>query len=466
MVQAMAVAREIERLYEATESVDPADIDTLGDDTAAGKRRRAPALAGALEPEAEPTPAGKRRLRLRAEVSLPARYKGSRVARQAVFGGKDDEGEDADSVGDAVGAESEEGDDVFGGGSVSSAAAGGFSIPEDLEKEYARMLKQNKHELEVMRAPSAADVERRKAEGKRLKQQLEAWSAMVEFRIHLEGALGGAHRLPTGAVRSAFLDADPAVAAEVEAVEAEVRALAGSLAALQRRLAGRRVEGLSLPGAKSVRGATEAAAWSAMDGQLKPTLDWALGVADDWKEKTRLDARRSFKVLDQSLSAQMQAFAETDSVKLRRRSTSGGRHSVFGAAPPAETPELPANGSALVAAEAPAGDANQEERDIYDDREFYVQLLREVLAGGGQAGDEAREAQAELASGRRSGQKKRRADVERRASKGRKIRYVPIERLQNFMAPRPREVSQNGLLGELSMAEALMNSLFAKPRVS
>ncbi|CAK8994656.1 Hypothetical protein SCF082_LOCUS4024, partial [Durusdinium trenchii] len=41
--------------------------------------------------------------------------------------------------------------------------------------------------------------------------------------------------------------------------------------------------------------------------------------------------------------------------------------------------------------------------------------------------------------GRRAQKRKAQQEVERRASKGRKIRYRPIEKLQNFMAARPRQ---------------------------
>lgn len=35
--------------------------------------------------------------------------------------------------------------------------------------------------------------------------------------------------------------------------------------------------------------------WKMLDARLQSVLDWALQVADEWKESTRLDARRSFK---------------------------------------------------------------------------------------------------------------------------------------------------------------------------
>merc|ERR1711870_43794 len=105
------------------------------------------------------------------------------------------------------------------------------------------------------------------------------------------------------------------------------------------------------------------------------------------------------------------------------------------------------------------------EKDVYDDHEFYVQLLREVLGGGSSkdesVAEQAKQLQNEL-QGRRANKKKARTDVERRASKGRKVRYVPIEKLQNFMAPGPRAPDQNGSANsiETSSVGALLQALF------
>merc|ERR1712054_203490 len=100
---------------------------------------------------------------------------------------------------------------------------------------------------------------------------------------------------------------------------------------------------------------------------MQPLMDWGLSIADEWKERTRLDARRSFKVLDQSLSSQMRA-SEGEPEKLRRRCTPlPGKHKVFGC-----------SGHIPPSADKDGDQANalEEERDIIDDREFYVQLLR------------------------------------------------------------------------------------------
>jgi len=299
-----------------------------------------------------------------------------------------------------------------------------------------------------------------------LKRQLAAWNAVLEFRIHLESALAAGHRLPMGKRHALFCAASTGVSSEAAATSADLRDLLGTLLETQQRVVecrgmpfnetpGDTVQKTSPDG----QGGSEAKAWDVVEGRLQRILGWELGIADAWKERTKLDVRRSFKVLDQSLALQMNTLDEADvASKLRKRCVPPvGRHKIYGARQ--TQVELQQADEAVVTTQN-EGRTNDNERappeeEIYDDRDFYAQLLREVLAGGSlgsNADSAAREVQADL--GKRSQNK--RADVDRRASKGRKIRYVSIEKLQNFMAQRPRSVDT-----EVSM-DAMLAGLFAK----
>eukprot|EP00245_Coleochaete_scutata_P008643 TRINITY_DN2680_c0_g1_i1.p2 TRINITY_DN2680_c0_g1~~TRINITY_DN2680_c0_g1_i1.p2 ORF type:complete len:134 (-),score=34.55 TRINITY_DN2680_c0_g1_i1:269-640(-) len=79
----------------------------------------------------------------------------------------------------------------------------------------------------------------------------------------------------------------------------------------------------------------------------------------------------------------------------------------------------------------------QEEEDVdpetFDDTEFYQQLLREFLDAADPNALGGMNALRKLRN-------KKRKVVDRRASKGRKIRYTVHPQLVNFMAPVPREL--------------------------
>jgi len=421
------------------ESLDPADLDSLGDETVAGRRNSAlDGISQGIRPE-------KGRLRMRAKVPVLEEYTGKKVGRKEVFGDdEDDIDEDEDELEPPPALDFQEDMDEDDG-ALSAGLSGGFSITKGLEQEYQKMMGAQQRDLEVMRQPSAEDLAHRETQAKALKSQLEVWSSLVELRIHLEGALGLGHRLPTGAVSSAFRK-DASTAKEVSLVAADTRDMLSSLMALQQKTSKK------APAGSSNGRASEESAWSSVNAQLEPVLEWALETADDWKEKTRLDARRSFKVLDQSFRLQMQVFSETEPEKLRKRCTPAvGKHKVLGAASssggPADTGES-TKSSLLQGPSNPDKEADKEAdveeesvKNIFDDKDFYVQLLREVLASNSSsvlgASQDEKELRAEL-QGRRASKRKAKAEVERRASKGRKIRYKAIEKLQNFMASRPR----------------------------
>ena len=83
--------------------------------------------------------------------------------------------------------------------------------------------------------------------------------------------------------------------------------------------------------------------------------------------------------------------------------------------------------------------------ETYEDCEFYQQVLKEFL--------ESQNLSAAEISGKLTKSAKRRKVVDRKASKGRKIRYHVHEKLVNFMVP--------AAFDRPDFAETLFGSLFA-----
>ena len=83
------------------------------------------------------------------------------------------------------------------------------------------------------------------------------------------------------------------------------------------------------------------------------------------------------------------------------------------------------------AVDAASGKSSEElNYEVFDDGEFYHQQLKDFLESNGDGGDRAMSA-LEGARRRRS----KRAGVDRRATKGRKLRYDVHSKLENFMFP-------------------------------
>jgi protein AATF/BFR2 len=93
--------------------------------------------------------------------------------------------------------------------------------------------------------------------------------------------------------------------------------------------------------------------------------------------------------------------------------------------------------------------------EIYDDADFYGQMLKELLER--KSKDSVAAANVDITFGQLRREAKAKKNVDTKASKGRKLRYTVHEKLQNFMAPEP----ELGSWGE-KRREELFGSLFGR----
>ena len=76
----------------------------------------------------------------------------------------------------------------------------------------------------------------------------------------------------------------------------------------------------------------------------------------------------------------------------------------------------------------------EEDSNVFDDTDFYQQLLRDVIESRGADGEVGEQEWVRKQKARKAKKKK---TVDTRATKGRKLRYQVHEKLQNLMAPVP-----------------------------
>jgi len=93
-------------------------------------------------------------------------------------------------------------------------------------------------------------------------------------------------------------------------------------------------------------------------------------------------------------------------------------------------------------------DTEEMDGEVFDHTDFYQQTLRDIIAAGVEA-DDTNGLSLSAAMARKSSRK---SQVERRASKGRKIRFAVMPKLLNFMAPRALEA--------FPIADELFSNLF------
>lgn len=163
---------------------------------------------------------------------------------------------------------------------------------------------------------------------------------------------------------------------------------------------------------------------------------WLVDTLSKWSAKVQAvapnvllpDNRGSF--MRDSKSSQIGVVSLVDNVLrsdgtklLDRTRKRKGKHSRIGQGSPAVIDEGEVEGE------------EQTDVDVFDDTDYYQQLLRDVIAGRG--GNDGQAGDAQWLIQQRERKAKRKKTVDTKASKGRKLRYEVHAKLQNFMVPVP-----------------------------
>ncbi|XP_061680061.1 protein AATF isoform X1 [Syngnathoides biaculeatus] len=278
--------------------------------------------------------------------------------------------------------------------------------------------------------------------GQAVRKQLALWEQLLEARIKMQKALASANRLPRPHALPRFRDrGGPRLAGAAKDARKALKALQRSLLDLQ-ELLGRQSAVPVLPGRDdededggAARRKTATSAYpeeaSRRFAAFRPYRDATLRK---WHDRTRLGSgkRGGFGAFERDVVVQVEQILTDKERLVRRTQTRRSEYRVLGDA--ADPSERNLDGPAPSRGD-PTKDADE---DVFDDDDFYHQLLRELIerkTGG---------ADGQVAAGRRWLQiqklrSKIKKKVDTKASKGRKVRFDAHPKLLNFMAPVVRD---------------------------
>ena len=434
-----------------------------------------------------------------AAPEVGAEYAGRTVSAAAAF--RQDEDEEGGARVDGFAGWSEEEDGADGGGSSGSdgddppppsrpaprqdATHAAADRAEDeeiaaLEAEYAAAEAADASMAAALAARAAAEA----AKGEAVRAQQGVWGRALEARICLQRAVGASNRLPRPPPLGSFHDR-PELRAEVAAVADAAAALAAELWGSAEALLGAAVAARGGGGEASAAAPPPPAPWLPAGKDKKRSRTdwlWARGEAamaaaapfrdasfDRWHRKAALlsgggggkagaGAAAGLRALGQPPSAQVAA-AMADVARLVERARLpveaaparvGGdvtpTRVVCGDSPPSSDDD----GDGVPGASA----ALRRDPDTYDDGEFYAQLLKEFVEAAGVGPGSALGGAGSAAAAARH---RRRKAVDRRASKGRKLRFDVHDKLVGFMAADDRA-------GTPPLARQLVGALFGGGR--
>ncbi|OII73812.1 uncharacterized protein cubi_03609 [Cryptosporidium ubiquitum] len=183
--------------------------------------------------------------------------------------------------------------------------------------------------------------------------------------------------------------------------------------------------------------------WDKYNSLLDNTFEWCIDVCDEWKKNTQIEIQKNFKVLNQSLRSQLE------------QTLLNKEHALNKSRPNANS--LDFVGINFLKDKVDPILMYEMSKDIYDDSDSFVSLLKEIISSKSINDPNLNSVSSSLLN---KG-KKTTNNVDRRASKGRKIRYVPIPKLENFMASSPSLYSNSHLPGadNEEFVDCIMKSL-------
>ncbi|XP_007481955.1 protein AATF isoform X2 [Monodelphis domestica] len=337
-------------------------------------------------------------------------------------------------------------------------------------EEIEEAMPEDKDDDGTLRTFSGGKVSEEVEKGRAVKNQIALWDQLLEGRIKLQKALLTTNQLPQPDVFPSFKDKGGSeFASALKNSHKALKALLRSLVDLQEELLYQYPDTRHLIDGTKPKEESEEEIPSeeeeAMTGeyqQRRGPPKRKLGVDDypgfmakrfadftvyrnrtlqKWHDKTRLASGKlgkGFGAFERSILTQIDHILMDKERLLRRTQTKRSVYRVLGRAEPVAQPipeSLP--GQPEILPEVPANAHLKDmDEEIFDDDDFYHQLLRELI----ERKTSSLDPNDQVAMGRQwlAIQKLRskiHKKVDRKASKGRKLRYHVLSKLLSFMAP-------------------------------
>ena len=477
----VSLAQQVADLADPTpRSVDPESLSAFGDGTGASMGAVDRTSYGDGDGEAS-VAGGRLTLRAEPDALNDPRYAGIAVSRSALKGtGASDSSSSGieNSKGDGRGSGSDASDD--GGSSdddsddsqdLSNHDVKGDDNSEDSDDDNNDLDRQLELVSRRGSASSAAvphvPAQLRAKEKERATHTLnqkKLWGELLEIRMRLQPLLELGNRLPEASGHALFHDHSDE---SVEAFESAVDALSGlvrTCVGMRTALSERHPDVRALP-AKRKRKRSEDSVndlWDEIDTGHENFAPYRDAVIARWNSKTQLQSgaalHKKFKIVNQGILAQIDSVM-ADEARLLKRTRVRRMEGVpigheLAARPQSNDCDDDNDGGNRKSGMHPGrhdseADADDIDPEIFDDTDFFKQHRQEYLENT-MSGDDLLSISKAFAL--RSRRTKKRKNIDTKATKGRRLHYVVMPKLQNFMAPEhfpPPSINIDVLIGSL-----------------
>ncbi|KAF9195883.1 hypothetical protein BGZ50_003144 [Haplosporangium sp. Z 11] len=365
---------------------------------------------------------------------------------------EDDEDDDVDSEDESDDGEDEE--DGYG----DFTASGVTETSKEMQEELQRIQEEEKELLKSMTRSVTDDVEK----GIHVKAQMALWETLLDTRIRLQKSVSLINTFPQPATYDEFLTNDSAE--PMEDAKHSLRSFIDTLITVRTSLL-RTLPEVKVPKSNKRQLADLAddearnldddawatKAWKDIEGLDEGWRSYRNNTLEKWSNKVQVASgiplNKKFKAMNQGIMTQIsQTMADKERL-LKRTQLKRSEYHILGTAP--EVKEDDEDDKTEKTPEVSKLDAHLSNHDeeIFDDGDFYQQLLRELIESRMVDNDDPTAMGMRWAALRQTKQTKKQVDT--KGSKGRRLRYHAHEKLQSFMAPIPAGTWHEEMVEEL-----------------
>ncbi|CAK9880778.1 unnamed protein product [Sphagnum jensenii] len=376
-------------------------------------------------------------LRLRPDISMDGpKYIGKKSSRKTAFENGDsdedaslDDEDEKETDGENLQIKFDDGDDNAPMEEWQANNAENDEL-EALNREYEEIRQQEEEMVKNLKGQGLEDHEKGEAVG----HQKMLWDRALEVRIALQKMVQGANQMPGARVKVVLCEADQEIEKAYQMLTKSAISAIDCLLDLNKVIflpntsltwTGKRERGTQelVEVEQGKPSSVTESVWNCIDSVHASIVPYRNNSVDRWQRKTQLSTgaaavKGKLRAFNQSISQQVASVMRDPHKLIERMRLQQSSVHVLGQV------IIRFCTASFVSHHY---DGNPE---TFDDSDFYQQLLREFLESSDTLGLEGMG----LHSMKKLHNKKRKT-VDRRASKGRKIRYTVHDPLVNFMAP-------------------------------
>ena len=275
--------------------------------------------------------------------------------------------------------------------------------------------------MEQIREKRAQDAKK----GQDVRKQIKNWEKALRLRISFQKILTAVSRLPPPVLLSEYFEETPNARDEIDATAAELEDIATQMLELRLYLWKQNFSSMSADLSKNVRvDASASRALEDLEHVLEPHINTLL---TRWSNK--ISSAPHSRNSSSSSRLQLRAMNQNVVDQIRLALAGDGMDRLVQRTQVWRADDMDRLGVIATTSQ----ESRPTDTEVFDDSDFYAQLLRDLIDNAGIMETGASNAASDALMSR-----KRKRNVDVRASKGRRLRYEVMEKVQNFMPPIPR----------------------------